>query len=251
MIILKSYREIQKMREAGRVVAQAHQLIKGMIEPGVSTLALDLAVADFIHRKGGTSSFLNYHGFPAHTCISVNEELVHGIPSAERCLAAGDIVTIDIGVILDGYHGDSAWSYGVGEISAEKQRLFAVTEAALWDGIAQATRGNRLSDISRAVQKTVEAAGMHVAREYVGHGIGRSMHEEPQLPNYWLPSMRRGPRLRSGMTLAIEPMVLLGTHETEVLADDWTVISADHSPTAHFEHTVAITPDGPQILTLL
>jgi methionyl aminopeptidase len=249
MIVLKSARELRLMREAGRVVAQAHELVREQLRPGVTTQELDDLIAQFIHKKGGTSSFLGYHGFPAHTCISVNEQLVHGIPGPRR-LEEGDIVSIDIGVILDGYHGDSAWSYGIGEISEDKKHLFAITEEALWNGIEQARPGKRLSDISRAIQSTVEGAGLHVAREYVGHGVGRQMHEEPQLPNYWPPNTSRGPKLRSGMTLAIEPMVLVGTEETKVLEDKWTVISADHSPTAHFEHTVAITPDGPVILTV-
>ncbi len=250
MIVLKSAREIKLMREAGRVVAQAHELVREAVRPGVSTQELDDLVAGFVRKKGGTSSFLGYLGFPAHTCISVNEQLVHGIPGPRR-LEEGDIVSIDIGVILNGYHGDSAWSYAVGPISDECKRLFEVTERALWDGIEQARSSNRLADISRAIQKTVEDAGYHVVREYVGHGLGRQMHEDPQLPNYWEPGTSMGPRLRNGMTLAIEPMVQAGTEETEVLADNWTVISADHSPTAHFEHSVALTPDGPLILTAL
>ncbi|MDQ4077348.1 MAG: type I methionyl aminopeptidase [Chloroflexota bacterium] len=249
MIVLKSARELKLMREAGRVVAQAHELVREVLHPGVTTQELDTLIADFIRSKGGIPSFLGYLGFPANTCISINEELVHGIPGPRR-LEEGDIVSIDIGVILNGYHGDSGWSYGVGEISEEKKRLFDVTEQALWAGIEQARTGKRLSDISRAIQRTVEDASFHVVREYVGHGIGRQMHEEPQLPNYWEPGTSPGPRLRPGMTLAIEPMVQAGTVETEVLDDNWTVISADRSPTAHFEHTVAITPDGPMILTL-
>ncbi len=201
-----------------------------------------------IRRRGAIPSFKGYLGFPASACISINEELVHGIPGPRR-LEEGDIVSIDVGVILDGYHGDSGWSYAVGAIDEAKQRLFDVTERSLWAGIEQARTGNRLGDIGHAIQQVVEPAGYHITREYVGHGIGRKMHEEPQVPNYGEPG--RGPRLRSGMTLAIEPMVLAGTHETRVLADNWTVISADCSPTAHFEHTIAITPDGPLVLTLL
>lgn len=248
MIVLKSSREIQLMREAGRVVAQAHEMVREKLRPGVTTKQLDDLLADFIHGKGGISSFKGYHGYPAESCISVNEELVHGIPGPRR-LVEGDILSIDIGVILNGYHGDSAWSYAIGEISDEAKRLFEVTERALWAGIEQASDGKRLSDIGHAIQNVVEDAGFHIVREYVGHGIGRRMHEEPQIPNYGPPG--RGPRLRNGMTLAIEPMVQVGTHETRTLADDWTVVSLDHSLAAHFEHTVALTPDGPMILTTL
>jgi methionyl aminopeptidase len=249
MIVLKAPREIQLMREAGRVVAQAHELIRESLRPGIRTGELDQLVDEFIRKRGGVPSFKDYHGFPASTCISINEQLVHGIPGPRR-FEEGDIVSIDVGVILNGYHGDSAWSYGIGEISAEAKRLFEVTERSLYAGIAQAREGNRLHDISRAIQKVVEDGGFHIVREYVGHGIGRQMHEEPQLPNYWVPGTSRGPRLRNGMTLAIEPMVQVGTWQTETLADNWTVISADRSPTAHFEHTIALTRDGPLILTV-
>lgn len=248
MIVLKSAREIELMREAGRVVAQTHEFIKERLRPGVTTKELDTLIESFIRRHKGVPSFKGYLGFPASACISVNEQLVHGIPGPRR-LDEGDIVSIDIGVILNGYHGDSAWSYAIGQISEEAQRLFEVTERSLYAGIEQARAGNRLGDVGHAVQKVIEAAGFHVVREYVGHGIGRKMHEEPQVPNYGEP--RRGPRLRNGMTLAIEPMVQTGTAETEALDDNWTVVSADGSPAAHFEHTVAITPDGPLILTRL
>jgi methionyl aminopeptidase len=248
MIILKSAREIQLMREAGRVVAQAHELVKEKLRPGLTTGELDRLVDEFIRKQKGIPSFKGYLGFPASTCISINEQLVHGIPGPRR-FEEEDVVSIDIGVILNGYHGDSAWSYGVGKISETAQRLFDVTERSLYAGIEQAVAGKRLGDIGHAVQRVVEQAGFHVVREYVGHGIGRKMHEEPQVPNYGEPG--RGPRLRSGMTLAIEPMVQAGTWETEALEDNWTVISADRSLAAHFEHTVAITADGPQILTLL
>lgn len=248
MIVLKSPRELALMREAGRVVAQTHELVKEHLRPGLTTKELDTIIETFIRKNGGIPSFKGYLGFPASACISVNEELVHGIPGARR-FEEGDVVSVDIGVILKGYHGDSAWSYGIGQISPEAQRLFDITERSLYKGIEQAREGRRLSDIGNAIQTYIEAAGYHVVREYVGHGIGRTMHEEPQIPNYGDPG--RGPRLRSGMTLAIEPMVQAGTWQTEALDDGWTVLSADRSLTAHFEHTVAITPDGPQILTLL
>jgi methionyl aminopeptidase len=248
MIVLKSPRELALMREAGRVVAQTHEVVKEHLRPGLTTKELDTIIESFIRKHGGIPSFKGYQGFPASACISVNEELVHGIPGPRR-FEEGDIVSVDIGVILKGYHGDSAWSYGIGQISPDAQRLFDVTEQSLYKGIEQAREGRRLSDISHAIQSYVEAAGYHVVREYVGHGIGRTMHEEPQIPNYGDPG--RGPRLRSGMTLAIEPMVQAGTWQTEALDDGWTVLSADRSLAAHFEHTVAITPDGPQILTLL
>lgn len=248
MIVLKSPREIALMREAGRVVAETHELVKEHLRPGLTTKELDTLIEGYIRKRGGVPSFKGYLGFPASACISINEELVHGIPGSRR-FEEGDIVSVDIGVILKGYHGDSAWSYGIGQISEEAQRLFEVTERSLYVGIEQAREGKRLSDIGHAIQTYVEGAGLHVVREYVGHGIGRKMHEEPQIPNFGDPG--RGPRLRSGMTLAIEPMVQVGTWQTEALDDGWTVISADRSPTAHFEHTVAITHDGPMILTLL
>lgn len=248
MIVLKSAREIALMREAGRVVAQAHEIVRESLCAGMTTEALDLQIRDFIEANDGIPSFRGYLGFPANTCISINEELVHGIPGARR-FEPGDVVTVDIGVILNGYHGDSAWSYAIGEISDEARHLFEVTENSLYAGIEQARAGNRLSDIGHAVEKVVAAGGLHVVREYVGHGIGRRMHEEPQIPNYGDPG--RGPRLRSGMTLAIEPMVQIGTWRTRTLDDDWTVISEDRSLAAHFEHTVAITENGPEILTHL
>ncbi|MGH2542961.1 MAG: type I methionyl aminopeptidase [Ardenticatenaceae bacterium] len=248
MIVLKSAREIKLMREAGRLVAETHEIVKEQLRPGITTRQLDSLIDNYIRKRGGIPSFKGYLGFPASACISVNEELVHGIPGPRR-LKEGDIVSIDIGAILRGYHGDSGWSYAVGDVCDEIKRLFEVTERSLWGGIAQARAGKHLGDIGHAIQSTVEGAGYHIVREYVGHGIGRKMHEDPQIPNYGDPG--RGPRLRNGMTLAIEPMVQMGTDETRVLEDNWTVISADYSPTAHFEHTVAITPDGPLILTVL
>ncbi len=250
MIILKSPREIQLMREAGRLVARAHQAVAPEIRPGVTTQSLNNFLDTFIRDHGATPSFLGSLGYPASVCISVNEELVHGIPGP-RVLRDGDIVSIDIGVYLNGYHGDSGWSYAVGEISPLAQHLFKVTENALYAGIEQALVGKRLHDIGYRIQNIVEGAGFHVPRDLVGHGIGRDMHEDPDVPNYWQSGMPRGPRLRSGMTLAIEPMVIAGTWETATLEDDWTVISADRSLTAHFEHTVAITAEGPLVLTTL
>ncbi len=247
MIVLKSRREIELMRQAGRLVARAHQIVRGLLRPGITTAEIDRHIEEFIRSHDAVPSFKGYRGFPASTCISVNEELVHGIPGRRR-LRHGDIVSVDIGVIYRGYHGDSAWTYAVGDIPAEARRLLETTEQALMAGIAQARAGKRLGDIGHAIQQVVEAAGFAVIREYVGHGIGREMHEPPQVPNYGEPG--KGLVLRPGMTLAIEPMVSAGTWETRVLGDKWTVVSADGSLTAHFEHTVAITDDGPDILTL-
>ncbi|MDQ7030218.1 MAG: type I methionyl aminopeptidase [Ardenticatenia bacterium] len=247
MIVLKSRREIELMRQAGRLVAQAHQLVRELLRPGVTTAEIDQHVETFIRAHKAVPSFKGYRGFPASTCISINEELVHGIPGRRR-LRAGDIVSVDIGVIYRGYHGDSAWTYAVGDISPEARRLLQTTETALMAGIAQARAGKRLGDVGHAIQQVVEAAGFSVIREYVGHGIGREMHEPPQVPNYG--ESGKGLLLRPGMTLAIEPMVSMGTWETRVLHDQWTVVSADGSLTAHFEHTVAITDNGADILTL-
>lgn len=248
MIILKSSDELVYMRRAGRVVAKAHQLMAEMVRPGITTAELDEAVAKLLAAEGAQPAFLGYHGFPAHICTSVNEEVVHGIPK-DRRLEEGDIVGIDIGAVVEGYYGDSAWTYPVGKVSPEAQRLLEVTEASLFAAIEKARPGGRLSDVSHAVQSYVEAAGFSVVRDFVGHGIGRAMHEAPQIPNYGPPG--RGPRLKVGMTLAIEPMVNSGTHEVEILEDRWTVVTKDAGYSAHFEHTVAITPDGPLILTTL
>ncbi|HBY98501.1 MAG: type I methionyl aminopeptidase [Ardenticatenaceae bacterium] len=254
MIILKSDRELALMREAGRVVAQAHDLVRSRLRPGITTAELDRGIEGLIRGHGGIPSFKNYphpaglRPFPGSSCISVNEELVHGIPGPRR-LQEGDIVSVDVGVIYKGYHGDAAWTYIVGEAGSEARRLLDVTEQALWAGIERAREGGRLSDIGHAIQTVVESNGFSVVREYVGHGVGRQMHEEPQIPNYGDPG--RGPRLRAGMTLAIEPMVQAGDIRTRTLDDQWTVISYDRSLTAHFEHTVAITKDGPILLTIL
>jgi methionyl aminopeptidase len=237
------------MREAGRVNALALQTVRDMIAPGVMTADLDAAAEELIRRHGGYPIFKGYPGpypYPASLCISVNEELVHGFPSKRR-LKEGDIVSIDCGTLLEGFVGDSAFSAGVGEISELAQKLLDVTEASLYEGIAKMRLGNRTGDISAAIQRYVESNGFFVTREYTGHGVGRQMHEGPQVPNYGTPG--RGIPLRRGMTIAIEPMVLVGTARTRVLPDQWTVVSADGSLTAHFEHSVAVTDGDPLILT--
>jgi len=236
------------MREAGRIVALTLAALRETVRPGVSTAELN-AVADEMARKhGAIPSFLGYNGFPASLCASINDEIVHGIPSPRRLLHEGDIVSLDFGAIYKGLQGDAAITVPVGEVSAEAQRLIAVTEASLYEGIKQAVAGNRLSDISAAVQRYAEGHGFSVVRQYVGHGIGRAMHEEPQVPNFGPPG--RGPVLKPGMVLALEPMVNVGGYATRVLDDQWTVVTADGSLSAHFEHTVAITANGPEILTL-
>lgn len=249
MIILKTSEEIAKMRAAGRVVALAHQELNTYLRDGITTQSINDLLDGFIRDHGGIPSFLGYQDYPASVCVSVNEEVVHGIPG-KRILRDGDIVSVDIGVYLNGYHGDSAWSYAIGEPTPLVQQLFEVTEAALYAGIAQAQVGRRLHSIGYAIQNVVEGAGFHIPRGIVGHGIGRDMHEDPDVPNYFTKG-KWGPRLRAGMTLAIEPMVQVGTWETATLADKWTIITTDRSLAAHFEHTVAITAEGPEILTQL
>ena len=240
--------EIAKMRKAGRVVAEMHARIRDAIRPGVTTLDLDRVGREVIDRNGARSNFLNYHGFPAVICASPNHVIVHGIPNDEP-LEEGDIVSIDCGAIIQGYHGDAAYTWPVGSISAEAEKLMRVTEESLWAGVEQMCDGNRISDIGHAVQTVAEGAGYSVVREYVGHAIGTAMHEKPEVPNYGPPG--KGPKLRVGNVFAVEPMVNLGGRETEVLPDGWGVITADHSLSAHFEHSIAITDDGPQVLTLL
>ena len=246
MIIRKSQDELQAMREAGRLTALTHDVVAAAVRPGITTASLDALAEEFIRDHDAIPAFKGYNGYPASICVSVNEEVVHGIPGA-RILRDGDIVSIDIGVVLDGFYGDMARTYPVGEISEEAKRLIAVTETALEKGIAAAVAGNRLSDIGHAVQSYVEAHGMSVVRDFVGHGIGRSMHEEPQIPNFGRPGY--GPRLQPGMVMAIEPMVNVGGWEVIVLSDNWTVVTADRSLSAHFEDTVAVTEGGPLILT--
>ena len=246
MIICKTEAELELMREAGKIVALTHRRLKEVIRPGVTTLELDRIAEETIRQHGAIPSFKGYHGFPASICASVNEELVHGFPSS-RVLKDGDIISIDIGAQYEGYHGDSAWTYAVGNISEETQRLLDVTEQSLYDGIAKVAPDVRLYTISNAIQTCAEHAGFSIVREYVGHGIGTDLHEEPQIPNYG--PADRGPRLKPGMVLAIEPMVIAGQRHVKTLADNWTVVSVDGTMCAHFEHTVAVTPDGYEILT--
>jgi len=250
-IVIKSQHEIEQMRAAGRVNALALQAVSQAALPGVTTGELDAIAAEVIRKHGGKPAFLGVMGaypFPATITTSINEELVHGIPG-KRKLQAGDILSIDCGTILDGFVADSAVTIGIGEISPEAQRLIEVTEKSLYVGIDQLRDGNRVGDVGYAIQQFVENQGYHLTREYTGHGVGRKMWEGPQVPNYGLKN--RGQLLRKGMTIALEPMVLVGTSRTRVLADQWTVASADGSLTAHFEHTVAITDGEPLILTTL
>lgn len=246
MIILKSEREIALLREAGRIVAQCHEALREAVRPGVTTRELDEMAEAFIRKAGAIPTFKGYHGFPASICASVNDEVVHGIPGP-RVLQEGDIISIDIGATYQGYVGDAARTWPVGQISPEAQRLLDVTEASLAAGIEQARPDNRLSDISHAVQACVEKGGFSVVRDYVGHGIGQKMHEDPQVPNYGPPG--RGPVLAVGMVLALEPMVNAGAYHVYTTVDGWTVRTKDGRLSAHFEHSVAITGDGPQILT--
>jgi len=236
------------MRIAGRIVAETHQVLAKKIRPGISTKELDQIAEEFIRSKGASPSFLGYGGFPASICSSINDELVHGIPS-DRTLKEGDIISIDIGAEYQGYHGDSAWTYGVGEISKSAEKLLRITEESLYKGLEKATPKYRLFDISHAIQQHVEAQGFSIVREYVGHGIGENLHEDPRIPNYGPPD--RGPRLKQGMALAIEPMVNAGERYVRTLGDRWTVVTVDHSLCAHFEHTIIITEDSHEILTLV
>lgn len=248
MIILKSADEVAKMRVAGSIVAETIDTVLAAVRPGVSTADLDAVAEGFIRDRKAMPSFKGYRGFPASICASLNEEVVHGIPSPRRILKEGDVLSLDFGAIWDGYHADSAITVFVGEPpSAEAEKLVRVTEEALEAGTSQIRPGGRLSDISHAVQQVVEGAGFSVVREYVGHGVGRSLHEDPQIPNYGLPG--RGPELRPGLVVAVEPMVTMGDWKTRVLADDWTVVTADRSLAAHFEHTIAVTEDGSEVLT--
>ncbi len=250
-ITIKTPEELAIMREAGRINAEALKAAYDMLQPGVTTADVNAAAEEVLNKYGVRSPFKNYPGpypYPASTTVSINEELVHGIPG-KRKLREGDIVSVDCGTEYEGFVADSAISAGVGELSAKAQKLLEVTEQSLYEGIAKMVAGNRVGDVSSAVQRYVEPLGFYVTREYTGHGVGRQMHEGPQVPNYGIPG--RGMLLRNGMTIALEPMVLVGTASTRVLPDQWTVIAADKSLTAHFEHSVAITPDGPVILTLL
>lgn len=248
MIQLKKTSEIAKMREAGRVVARAIRLMHEAIVPGkTTTRMLDELAARVVAEAGGICSFLNYRGYPAHTCISVNEVVIHGIPN-DRPIVDGDIVDLDIGVTLDGWSADAAWTYAIGSIPASTQRLLNVSRESLFQGIAKAKVGNRIGDISAAVQKYVESNGYSVVRDLVGHGIGRTVHEEPSVPNFG--KAGKGEAIREGLTICIEPMVNEGTFKVNTLADKWTVVTADGKLSAHFEHTVAVTRDGPELLTV-
>jgi methionyl aminopeptidase len=241
--------ELAKMRRAGRVVAEIHQATRAVIRPGISTADIDRVARDVLDRRGAGSNFLGYHGFPAVVCTSPNSMIVHGIPSPTVILDEGDIISVDCGAIIEGYHGDAAYTMGVGEVSAEAARLMEVTERSLMAGIDQLRPGNRLHEVGRAVQEVAEAAGFSVVREYVGHAIGTAMHEEPQVPNYWPGSP--GPTLKSGMVFAVEPMINAGTAATVQLDDGWSVVTADGRLSAHFEHTIAVTDDGPEVFTVL
>ena len=247
-IQVKTPDQLARMRKAGLVVAHTLEVLRDAVRPGISTKELDEIAGATIRSEGGVPSFLGYMGYPATICTSVNEEIVHGIPDPGRVLRSGDIISIDCGAIVDGWHGDAALTVGVGDIDPADQALLDDCRAALWAGIAQATAGHRLSDISHAVERSVRESGNYgLIREYTGHGIGTEMHMDPAVPNYGPPG--RGPRLRAGMALAIEPMITRGTRMNSELADGWTVVTADGSRAAHFEHTVAITPDGPWVLT--
>jgi methionyl aminopeptidase len=241
--------ELAKMRRAGRVVAEIHEATRAVIRPGVTTEDIDRVAREVLEKRDAKSNFLNYHGFPAVVCTSPNSMIVHGIPSPEVVLVEGDIISIDCGAIIEGYHGDAAYTTGVGEVSAEATRLMEVTKASLFAGIEQLTEGNRLHEVGRAVQQVAEAAGFSVVREYVGHGIGTAMHEDPQVPNYWPGTP--GPMLKTGMVFAVEPMVNAGGPGTEQLDDGWSVVTADGRLSAHFEHTIAVTDNGPEVFTVL
>ncbi len=247
MIILKSLQEIEKIRQACLVVADVLDDIRHLVRPGISTESLDESAEQQIRKAGAQPAFKGYRGYPKTLCTSVNNEVIHGIPSKDVTLREGDIVIIDVGAIVDGFYGDAALTLPVGAVSREAERLMAVTEEALYRGIEQAKAGNRLYDISHAVQSHVEANGYTVVREFVGHGIGRNLHEDPQIPNYG-PS-GQGPRIKPGMVIAVEPMVNAGGSATIVKEDGWTAVTADGSLSAHFEHTIAVMPDGPWILT--
>ena len=247
MIVLKTSRELAKMREAGRISALALQAGGKAVQPGASTWEIDQEIRRFIEKCGAKPNFLGYGGFPGSACISVNHVVIHGIPSKKIILKHGDIVSIDTGAMIDGYNGDNAYTFACGDISKEAQALLDATRESLYEGIAMAQSGNRIGDIGSAVQRYVEARGYSVVRDVVGHGVGTSLHEDPSVPNYGKPG--RGVRLTPGMVIAIEPMINAGTKSVRVLEDGWTTVTTDGSLSAHFEHTVAITPDGPVILT--
>jgi methionyl aminopeptidase len=239
--------EIAKMRRAGRVVAEMHEVTREAAKPGVTTAELDALARDVLDRRDAKSNFLHYRGFPAVICTSPNDMIVHGIPG-DYTLEEGDILSIDCGAIIEGYHGDAAFTMAIGEVSGEAARLIEITERSLWAGIEQLRNGNRLHEVGRAVQDVAEGAGFSVVREYVGHAIGTAMHEEPQVPNYW--PGQGGPMLKAGMVFAVEPMVNVGGPATKLLEDGWSVVTADGKLSAHFEHSIAVLDDGPEVLTL-
>ncbi len=247
MIPIKNEREISMMRRACKITAAARALAGEMVRPGVTTKEIDRAVHDFIVSQGATPSFLNYSGYPASACISVNQTVIHGIPDS-RVLKEGDIVSVDVGAFFGGFHGDCAATFACGGISPEAQKLIDVTKQSFFEGIKFARQGNRISDIGHAVQEYVESNGFSVVRDFIGHGVGEHLHEEPEVPNYGKPG--RGPRLIRGMTIAVEPMVNMGTHEVRVLKDGWTTVTADGKLSAHYENTVLITDGEPEILTV-
>ena len=246
MITIKSEREIELLRIAGNIVYETHQYLKKFIKPGITTLELDKLADKFIKSKDATPSFKGYDGFPASICTSVNQEVVHGIPGSYK-LKNGDIISIDIGACYKGYHGDSAWTYPVGDISLEKQELLKYTHEALFQGLEEVKPGNRIGDISFRIEDYAKKHNLGVVKELVGHGVGTSIHEDPDVPNYG--KKGTGPKLKKGMVLAIEPMLNLGSPEIVILEDNWTIETRDYSPSAHFEHTVVVTDDGYEILT--
>lgn len=247
MIAIKNSRELAAMKEACIISARALKLAGEAIEPGVTTLELDTLIRKYIESQGAKPSFLGYGGFPASACISINETVIHGIPD-KRKIQAGDIVSVDVGAFLNGFHGDNAATFAAGDVSKEAQALMTATKESLYEGIKAAVAGNRIGDISAAVQRYVEVRGYSVVRQFVGHGVGTNLHEDPSVPNFGTPG--RGPRLLPGMTLAIEPMINEGTEDVRILKDGWTTVTTDGKLSAHFEHTVAITSDGPVIMTL-
>ncbi|HTO10586.1 MAG TPA: type I methionyl aminopeptidase [Candidatus Binatia bacterium] len=247
MIELKSAREIGLMRRGGHILSDVRDRLRTTVKPGVSTLEIDLDIEEFIRARGALPAFKGYRGFPATVCISINDEVVHGIPSAQRHVKEGDIVGLDLGCIVEGYYADCAFTLAVGEVPPRVQELLDVTRESLERGITECRPGRRLSDVSHAIQSHVERHGFSVVRAFVGHGIGRALHEEPQVPNFGDPG--RGPQLRPGMVLAIEPMVTMGSWEVRILDDGWTAVTKDGSLAAHFEHTIAVTDGGPEVLT--
>lgn len=247
MITRRNEKEIELLRQAGKIVAMTHEYLKPFIKPGVSTKKLDEMAEKFIRDQGAIPSFKGYGGFPGSICASINDVLVHGIPNDKHILKEGDIISVDIGANYKGYHGDSAWTYAVGKISEEAMALMKVTEESLYKGLAQVKPGNRISDISNAIQTFVEAHGYGVPRDYTGHGVGSNLHEDPIIPNYGIAG--RGPKIVSGMVMAVEPMVTLGDYHTKTLLDDWTVKTIDGKITAHYEHTIVVTDEGYEILT--